>query len=378
MRRRHNAMTMYDELGLRRVINAKATMTPLGGSLMPREVLEAMVDAAGSFVDVGQLQKAVGERIAALTHNEAAYVANSCAAGLALAAAACATGTDIPKIYRVPDLTGMPDEIAIHNSHRFVFDNSFRLAGFTLREFGLSHVTTEWQLEAALSERTAAIAYVVAPHLTGKGYLPLQTVVNIARARGIPVIVDAAAQLPPVSNLWHFTREVGADLAIFSGGKDLRGPQSSGLIVGRKDLIEAITLHGSPNIALGRPMKVGKEELVGLYAAVRRYVALDHDALGRLYEQRVVTMIGALDGASHLHACRDWPNEAGQPAPRALVRFAPPLSRDAIVAALQDEDPPIAVHLAGDDGILLNPMTLEDGEDLIVARRVRAAAALPV
>jgi len=368
-------MTIYEELGIKRVINAKATMTTLGGSLMPRDVLDAMVDAAGSFVDMVELQKRIGERIAALTNNEAAYVASSCAAGLALAAAACATGTDIPKVYQTPDLTGMPDEIAIHKSQRFVFDSAFRLAGFTLREFGLSHMTTEWQLEAVLSERTAAIAYVVAPHLTGKGFLPLETVVKVAKSRSIPVIVDAAAQLPPVDNLWHFTREVGADLAVFSGGKDLRGPQSTGLIVGRKDLVAAIALHGSPNIALGRPMKVGKEEMVGLYAAVRRYVGLDHAAVGRLYEGRVATIIGELDGLPHVFAARDWPNEADQPAPRALVRFSPPLSRDAIAAALEGGDPAIVLHLAGDDGILLNPMTLEDGEDLIVAHRVREAVA---
>jgi len=371
-------MTIYEELGLKRVINAKATMTPLGGSLMPPEVLAAIADAAGSFVDIVALQKVLGERIAVLTNNEAAYVTSGAAAGLALAAAACATGTVIPKVYQVPDLTGMPNEIAIHTSQRFVFDSAFRLAGFTLREFGFSHATAPWQLESVLSERTAAIAYIVAPHLTGKGFLSLEAVVEIARTRGIPVIVDAAAQLPPVSNLWHFTREVGADLAVFSGGKDLRGPQGTGLIVGRKMLIDAITLHGSPNIALGRPMKVGKEDMVGLYAAVRRYVSLDHDSVLRCYEKQVATMIRELDGLPSVTAGRDWPNEAGQPAPRTLVRFAPPLNRDAIVAALEDGDPGIAVHLAGSDGILLNPTTLEEGEEVSVVRRIRklVAAAL--
>jgi len=364
-------MTIYEELGIKRVINAKATMTPLGGSLMPREVLEAIVDASCSFVDIFELQKKIGERIATLTNNDAAYVTSSGAAGLVLAAAACATGTDIPKVYQIPDLTGMPNEIAIHKSHRFVFDSAFRLAGFTLREFGLSHMTTEWQLDAALSARTAAIAYVVAPHLTGKGFLPLETVVKIARGRSIPVIVDAAAQLPPVSNLWHFTREVGADLAVFSGGKDLRGPQGTGLIVGRKDLIEAITLNGSPNIAIGRPMKVGKEDMVGLYVAIKRYLALDHEVIGRMYEERVATMIEDLAGLIGVTATRDYPNEAGQPTPRALVRFEPPLTRDKIVGALWQGDPAIEVHLSADDGILLNPMTLDEGEDKIVAGRLR-------
>ncbi len=368
-------MGIYEELGIKRVINAKATMTPLGGSLMPREVLDAIAEAAASFVSIPDLQKKIGERIATLTNNEGAYVSSSAAAGLTLAAAACATGSDVAKVYQVPDLTGMPDEIAIHKSQRFVFDTAFRLAGFKLHEFGLSHLTTEWQLESALSDRTAAIAYVVAPHLTGKGYLPLEKVVEIAQAHHVPVIVDAAAQLPPVSNLWHFTKEIGVDLVVFSGGKDLRGPQGTGLIVGRKDLIDIIALHGSPNIAVGRPMKVSKEDMVGLYAAIKRYLSLDHDALGHRYEERVATMIGDLDGVPGVVATRDYPNEAGQPVPRTLVRFASALSRDAIVTALQQGDPPIDVHLAASDGILLNPMTLEEGEDMIVTRRLRETVA---
>ena len=140
-------------------------------------------------------------------------------------------------------------------------------------------------------------------------------------------------------------------------------------------------MNGSPNIAIGRPMKVGKEDMVGLYAAVKRYLNLDHAAMDRLYEERVATMIRELADVPGVTATRSYPNEAGQPVPRVLVRFAPPLSRDAIVAALQQGDPAIEVHVAGSDGIrlsdgiLLNPMTLEDGEDVIVARSLREAVA---
>lgn len=366
-------MNIYEQLGVRRVINAKATITSLGGSLMPREVLDAMADAATAFVDIADLQRKIGERIALMTHNDGAYVSSGAAAGLTLAAAACATGTDLAKVDQVPDLTGMRNEIAIHTSQRFVFDRAFRLAGFTLREFGFAHVATEWQLEAALSEHTAAIAYIVAPHLTGRGFLPLEVVVKIAASYRIPVIVDAAAQLPPPSNLWRFTKDMGADLAIFSGGKDLRGPQGTGLIVGRKDLIDAIALNGNPHVAVGRPMKVGKEELVGVYAAVKRYLSLDHEAIGRLYEERVATIIRGLQDMPGVTTTRDYPNEAGQPAPRVLVRLAPPLSRDAVVAALRQGDPAIEVYVAGPDGILLNPMTLEEGEELMVIQRLREA-----
>lgn len=338
---------------------------------MPPEALHAMADAATAFADIADLQRKVGEQIAILTHNDGAYVSSGAAAGLTLAAAACATETDAAKVARVPDLTGMRDEIAIHASQRLGFDRAFRLAGFKLREFGLPHATTEWQLEVALSERTAAVAYIIAPHLTGNGFLPLEVVVRIAQSYRIPVIVDAAAQLPPPSNLWHFTKDIGADIALFSGGKDLRGPQGTGLIVGRKELIDAVALNGNPNMAVGRPMKVGKEEMAGLYAAVKRYLSLDHDAIGRLYDEHVATIMRELQDVPGVTTTRDYPNEAGQPAPRALVRFAPPLSRDAVVMALQQGDPAIEVYSAAPDAILLNPMTLEEGEEMIVAQRLR-------
>ena len=146
--------------------------------------------------------------------------------------------------------------------------------------------------------------------------------IGIAKARGAPVIVDAAAQLPPVENLWRFTR-IGADVAIFSGGKDLRGPQSSGLILGRRELIAACALNGNPNHSIGRPMKVGKEEIAGLVAAVERYVTMDHTARARYCEETVAEWSAALNALPGVSARRDFPNEAGQPLPRCRVTIEP-------------------------------------------------------
>jgi L-seryl-tRNA(Ser) seleniumtransferase len=364
-------MTVYSDLGVRPVINAFATLTRLGGSLMPPPVIEAMVEASRHFVDLDELQRRVGERLAVLTKNEAAYVSSGAAAGLALATAACVAGTDPQAIQQLPDLTGLKNEVIIHRVHRNGYDHAVRQVGVKVVEIGYSTGTAHWELEQAISDRTAAIFWFQGV-MSGRGDLPLAEVIAIAKARQVPVIVDGAAQLPPVSNLWNFTH-MGADLAVFSGGKDLRGPQPTGLILGRRDLIEACRVNASPNHSLGRPMKVGKEEMVGLLAAVEWYLGLDHEARSKRCEQIVSAwseMFGEVPGLS---ARRDFPNEAGQPLAWCLVTLDPQvtgISRDAVVEQLLAGDPAIAVAKTGPNSIHLNPMTLEPGEDKIVAERL--------
>jgi seryl-tRNA(Sec) selenium transferase len=180
-----------------------------------------------------------------------------------------------------------------------------------------------------------------------------------------------------VENLWRFTH-MGADLALFSGGKGLRGPQSSGLILGRKDLIEACAFHACPRPYVGRPMKVGKEELVGLMVAVRRYLDLDHEALMRTYEDQVRYAVDALSEVPHVSARRSFPSEAGQPMPRAeitldeaaLKESAMGLTRDDLLAQLRDGQPSIALSPAGSSGVYLNPQTLEPGQERIIVERI--------
>jgi L-seryl-tRNA(Ser) seleniumtransferase len=210
--------------------------------------------------------------------------------------------------------------------------------------------------------------------LVKPGDIPLPEVIRITHKHDVPVVIDGAAQLPPASNLWYFT-ELGADLAIFSGGKDLRGPQSSGLVLGRKDLIEACRMHGNPNHAFGRPMKVGKEEMVGALAAVERYINLDHEARERYCETTVQQWCKSLNEIDGITAERSFPNEAGQPLPRCLVTIQPNivgLERDAIMRALLEGEPGISVASYEQDGIFLNPMTLGQGEELVVQQRLIA------
>ncbi len=241
-------MGIYESLGVRRVINADARLTRLGGSLMPEPVLRAMEDAATSYVDMFELQRAVGRRLAELTHNEAACVVTGAAAGLFVTTLACMTGPDAAAVERLPSLAGLKNEVVFQRVQRFAYLPAVPLTGATLVEIGSEPEMHPAELEAAINERTAAILYVAGEHMAA-GALPLPEVIEIAHARGVPVIVDAAAQLPPAENLWYFTRELGADLVVFSGGKDLRGPQASGLIVGRPDLIEACLLNGAPESA---------------------------------------------------------------------------------------------------------------------------------
>jgi D-glucosaminate-6-phosphate ammonia-lyase len=361
-------VSSYTSLGLRPIINANATLTRLGGSLMPPEVIQAMHDASRSFIDLDELQRKVGERIAMLTHNKAAYVSSGAAAGLTLATAACVVGNDLSKRNTFPELNGPKNEVIIQRLHRNGYDYAVRQAGVKIVEIGTEEGTTRADLEQAINSKTAAVFWFQGA-MNKPPELPLQEVIEIAAANNIPVVVDAAAQLPPVSNLWNFTK-MGAALAIFSGGKDLCGPQSSGLVLGRTDLIEAIRLHGSPNQGIGRPMKVGKEELLGLLTAVERYLSLDHDVRAQKFEDIVTLWNKGLSGIDGVTACRDFPNEAGQPVPRTYVKFSEKFSRDTVIQQLLDGEPAISVAPADDNGIYLNPMTLQEGEESTVIEKL--------
>jgi len=363
---------VYRELGLRPVVNAAATLTRLGGSRMPPPVVAAMAEAAEAFVDLPELQERAGARIAELTGNEAGYVSAGAAAGIVLAVAACVAGTDPAKIAAFPCPPG-PDqpEVIVHRAQRNGYDYAARQTGVAIVEIE----GTAGALRAAVSPRTACVLWFAGEHFAS-GALPLPEVVAIAREHGVPVLVDAAAQIPPLDNLRRFTRGLGADAAIFSGGKGLRGPQASGLVLGRAELIAGCRANGNPNHSIGRPMKAGKEELAGLLAAVEWSLAQDEPALLAGYEATVQRWLAGLRGLPGVAVERGYPSEAGQPHARAIVRVGPPSpwTRDALVAALWDGEPRIAVGLlpGQEDAIALNPQTLEPGEAEVVLDRLRS------
>ena len=365
-------MDIYDELGVTKIINGAATLTMYGGSVMPPVVLDAMAQASRHFVEIDELQRKVGEKIAEWTHNEAAYVSCGCAAGLVLSTAACIAGMDADKRAMLPYSDGLRNEIIVHKRGRVGYDFAIRQAGGKIVEIGTEAGATEEELEAAINEHTAAIFYFY--NVTRMdGQVPLERGIEIAKRHRIPLIIDAAAQIPPVENLWRFT-QMGADLVLFSGGKGLCGPQSSGLIVGRKALIDACAFHGCPRGFIGRPMKVGKEEMVGLMAAVRWYLDLDHAQLMHSYEDQVAAVVAAMADVEHVTARRDFPSEAGQPMPRAeiiLDETGLGITRDAVLAQLRSGDPSILLAAAGTSGLYVNPQTLREGEVEIIIRRIK-------
>jgi D-glucosaminate-6-phosphate ammonia-lyase len=242
-----------------------------------------------------------------------------------------------------------------------------------LVEIGHIMETYPWELDDAINERTAAVLYFAGSHLN-RNTLPLEFVIERAHARSVPVIVDAAAQLPPVSNLWHFTRNLGADVAIFSGGKMLRGPQNSGLAVGTTKMIEAMRLNGPPVQRIGRAMKVSKEAMIGLLTAVETYLETDHAAEALEWETVVANWQAAWQEMAPrwLTIERSATGEAGEPIPRVLMRVSldAPLSRDDLIEDLRAGKPPIEVVVGDEATIAFSPHLLRPGEAEIVERRV--------
>jgi L-seryl-tRNA(Ser) seleniumtransferase len=361
---------IYRRIGVEPIINAATTMTYLGGSLMPPEVVEAMRQASECFVDLYELQAAVGRRIAELTRNDAAFVSGGAAAGLFLSAAVCMARDTSDGVLSPAELESVPRDFIIHRAHRIPYDTAIELAGGRLVEVGSDAGTTEADLAEAMGPTTAGILYVAGAHLA-QGALPLETVVRIARPRDVPVIVDAAAQLPPVENLWRFS-SAGGDLVLFSGGKGLCGPASTGLVLGARRYVERFERNAAPRQRIGRPMKVGKEDLIGILAAVEWYLRQDHDALAARYDAIVDHLVAWGRERADVTVARDTPGQAGQPTPRALIRLRPRIAgrRDEIMAALRAKPPRVELLPEGHDALYLAPETLVAGEEAVVTRRL--------
>ena len=320
--------------------------------------------AAGAFVDMYELQEAVASRIAALTHNEAVLVCTGASAGLLLSALGCMTGSDMAGAVATATTHGAAGalprhEIVVHCAQRNPYDPAVRLAGARLVQVGNVMQTFDWELAVSLGERTAAVFDFAGSHLA-KGALPLAEVLRIAHAarraggrrrrRGCRPR-RACGSSPRWARTWWFSAA--------ARGCAVRKPAA--LIVGRPDLIDACRLHASPHQRLGRPMKVGKEEMVGLLAAVEWYLAQDHDVISRRIEQITGEWIAALGALPGVSARRDFPSEAGQPLPRAVVTFGAALGLDgaAVQLRLREGDPPVDVAVVGPDAIFLNAELLQ-------------------
>ena len=362
---------IYGALGVKRIITASGSTTAYGGSKIRPEILDAMNKAAGMMVNIDELNRAASRIIAEATGAEAGFVSSGAAGGLILQAAAVIAGSDPAKMSRLPDASGMKNEIIIHKSHRFPYDQCYESVGAKFVEIGDGRRCQPWQLEAAFTENTAAVAYLFSPFITRRA-IPFPQVCEIAHARGVPVIVDAASMTPPRSNLRRFTAE-GADMVIYSGGKAVRGPQGTGILCGRADLIDAAFANASPHQFIGRGMKVAKEEIVGLLRAIQIFMNEDEDAETARYRRMAQQVVDALAEAPGLRVTLEH-DEHNYLIPHAVMRFTKEWrgpSRNEVYQAMIDGDPPVYLHDIFDpDELAVDPFNLDDEELSIVIRRL--------
>lgn len=388
-------MPIYEALNVRPIINARSYSTKLGGCALPQPVLEAMREAAGSCVRMDELQEAAGRVIAEVTGAESGIVTSGASAALTLAAAACIAGLDVAKMNRLPNTDGMANEIVVHRSHRNDYDHALRTAGGRFVEVGFSYYTFPYEIDEAITDNTAALFYQAG----GDGVvMPLAEFTAIAHRRGKPVIVDAAAELPPAANLRAYIG-AGADLVAFSGGKHLRGPQATGILCGRADLIASAALQhqdmdvfpttwplrnliaegrlsGPPHHGVGRGFKVGKEEIAGLVAALRMYANRDAEAELRQWNADVEEIASAVTGIAGVEARIQFPQPGGRQVPHAVVHIdarAAGQSAADVINALQAGNPRVYVFEQGaEEGLIrFMPEALREGEAAMVAGRLR-------
>jgi L-seryl-tRNA(Ser) seleniumtransferase len=359
---------IYDRLGVRTRINAKGTYTYLTGSLVPPEVVQAIEKAAEHYVYLEELQIAVGKQIAEWLGVEAAMITSGAAGAMTLATAACVAGKDPEKIRRIPDTTGMKTEVVVQKSHRNGFDHAVRNAGVRLVE-----VETLEEAEGAINASTAMLYF--SNFAQNQGRIGLDQWVALGKKHGIPTFNDAAADVPPLSHLSDYNK-MGFDLVAFSGGKGLRGPQCAGLLLGRKDLIEAALLNSNPNEdTIGRGMKVGKEEMVGMYAAVERYLKVDHELEWRTWEKKLERIERSVSSIPSVRTERYVPDIANH-VPHVRVMWdeaALGLTHTDCASKLEEGDPSI-VCLVDDErkGVSFTPYMMQPGDELVVARRLRS------
>jgi uncharacterized pyridoxal phosphate-dependent enzyme len=357
--------TLYASLGVKPVINGVGVVTVLGGSIMPPEVIRAMEEASRYFIPLPELERKVGARIAELLQAPAAMVTCGAASAITVGTAACLSQGDPAKLRQLPNRDGIRFEVIQQKSHRSGYEHQMELCGAKIIT-----VETRKELEAAISERTGMMFFLNKADPNGE--VRVEEFVRIGQERGIPTMNDAASDATPKENLWKYTRQ-GFDLVIFSGGKALCGPQATGLLLGRKDLIEASFPAMSPYGGIGRGMKVGKEELCGVLAAVERYLKVDHAAEYRELNQRVESIRTALKSITAVRTERLVPVIANE-VPHVAVEWdesARGQTAQQVVEKLLSGDPPIHVQRPGEGKLLISVWMMRGDEHKTVGSRLR-------
>jgi D-glucosaminate-6-phosphate ammonia-lyase len=357
------------KIGLRPVINVSGTMTSLGASIVVPEAIEAMASILPQFVEINDLQRKASAVIARLTGGEAGFVTASCSSGISLAVAGTITGPDLLAIEKLPEVSTPKNEVLVQMGHVVSYgapvDQAIRLAGGKVVMIGQATSTHRYHMENAITDRTAAAVYVVSHHVVDYGLLNLKEFVEIAHAKGVPVIVDAASEY----DLKLFL-ERGADIALYSGHKFLGGP-TSGIVTGKKELVRNAFLQ---NMGIGRGMKVGKESIFGVMAALEAWEKRDHAGIRERETGYLNLWKQTLDGRPGVTALIE-PDPTNNPLDRMRVIISPQeahITAWDLAAALRSGSQPIIVrdHEVEHHYFYLDPCNLHPGQETIVAARL--------
>jgi uncharacterized pyridoxal phosphate-dependent enzyme len=367
-------MSVYSKLGVKRVINASFCLTVLGGSKLPKETIDAMITANESFVAIAELEEKAGEYLAEVTGAEAAFVTSGAFSAFALATAACITGVDPEKLNRLPHTAGMKNEVLIQANLRSVFDRSIEVPGGVTVEVGTKESgCTEGEFEGAITAKTAAIHYIPSLDPPRTGVLSLKKVIEIGHRNRVPIIVDAAGQTYPTERVSMFTG-MGADLVCYSG-KYFQGPNSTGFVCGRKELVEAAVANsfiGAGGCKIGRGYKLDRQEIVALVSAVERWMKLDHEK--ERFEPARKKRSYIMESLSDVLGVKS----ESQPYSYHVVGLQITLDKTPdetaeIVDNLRNGDPAIWVRRRRESTILMNTLFLDDGDEKVIAERLKEA-----
>jgi uncharacterized pyridoxal phosphate-dependent enzyme len=358
---------VFAELGLRTFINAAGTYTSMTASLMRQEVMDAINGSAKEFVMFDEVQDKVGEKLAAMCHAEAAMVTAGCWSAMVLGMAGVLTGTDTKKIAQLPKLEGLKSEVIIQKSHMNGYEHSLTNTGVTIVS-----VETTQEVENAVNEKTAMMWFLNREAPTGK--IQHEEWLAIAEKHSLPTMIDMAADVPPVENLWKYN-DMGFDLVCISGGKAICGPQSAGILMGRKNFIAAARLNGPPNGGnIGRGMKVNKEEIIGMYVALDSYIKRDHNKEWKMWEEHIAVINDAVKNISGVSTQIIIPPVANH-TPSLEISWdnsKVKITRDAFVERLRKGSPSIEViGWEKDNSIRLTVFMLKPKQEKIVAARIK-------
>jgi len=375
----HRMPKVLRVLGVRPIINASGTLTVLGGSVIHSDILHAWREASEVFLDMKELHAKAGRFIARLVGAEAAYVTCGTAASLVISVAACMTRGETNKMARLPKSEGMRNEVVVQRLHRNEFEYTIGLTGARIIEIGDEQRTTPQDLSNAISQRTAAVVYFA--FNPQQGVLPLEQALEVCHRQSVPVIVDAAAEIPPKENLRKFI-EMGADLVLFSAGKDIGAPNDTGIILGRRDLVEMCmrlgphnteSVKGRPRDYIGRPMKTSKEDISAVVAALTRYLQTDHGRRLRRMERMVRYMVSALSKCETVKV-READPAYDHPRPVCIPRVelefpSQALGADEVARRLREGEPPIYAYVMN-QRLYINPQCLRSGEERMIVSRL--------